>query len=467
MNLLSTDNIGFDSAIVRLGEMIRELAQSDLSESDTACGRIEVKLPDTDPLIWLGGQDSPGKVYYRSRPNGEISEEIAGIGEADRVRVDHAPVDFKSITDQINKKLNGANGSCRYFGGFGFHAEQDHADDSFRNIYGAANLVLPRFEVVRKTEGSFLGCNLLREDLECQATLNGIIEEANAILKPARFPGDEIPTVISREDLPDKKTWCRRVENCVLAIDEQELEKIVLARKSTFSFTRGLNPWELIDGFRSKNFERFLFAFQPEPTVAFLSTTPELLYARDQRHITSEALAGTRPRSDDQAEDTRLAEQLMKSRKERREYAYVEHQVAANLADLCDGDLSRTDVSLVKLEHVQHLIARFEGKLRENVNDADLLGALHPTPAVGGSPRDKAVDLIRSLETFDRGWYAGPIGWISADAALFAVGIRSGTIHNNKLTLYSGAGIVEGSLPVREWAEIENKIAGFLSLLTR
>ena len=467
MNLVSTDIIDFESALIRLSEMIRELAQTDLSDSDQTCFRVEVKLPDSDPLVWLCGQASPSKVYYRSRPNGIINEEIAGIGVADRVRVDQAPVDFSSITDRINKRLKGASDSSRYFGGVQFHAGQDHADDSFRRLYGAANFVLPRFELSRNTDGSNLSCNLLREDLKCQATLGDIIEEASALSNPTEFPGSEIPTVIGREDLPNKKTWCQRVEKCVLAIDEQQLEKIVLARRSTFSFTRGLNPWELLDGFRDTDYDRFLFAFQPDQSAAFISTTPELLYARTKRHIISEALAGTRPRSDDPAEDSRLGEQLMKSRKERREYAYVEDQVAANLADVCDGVLARTDISLVKLEYLQHLVARFDGELQRDVTDADLLATLHPTPAVGGSPRDKAVDLIRSLETFDRGWYAGPVGWIGPDAALFAVGIRSGAIEKNRLTLYSGAGIVEGSLPVREWAEIENKIAGFLSLLTQ
>lgn len=467
MNLVSTDIIDFDSAIIRLTEMISGLARTCLSDSDQTCFRVEVKLPDSDPLIWLCGQTAPDKVYYRSRPNGGVSEEISGIGVTDRVRVDQAPVDFKSILDRISRKLEGANDSCRYFGGFQFHTGRDHADDSFRKLYGAANLVLPRFELSRTANGSSLGCNLLREDIESKESLTGIIEEANRISKPEKFPGSEIPTVIGREDLPDKKIWCQRVEKCVLAIDEQQLEKIVLARRSTFSFTRGLNPWELLDGFRDTDYDRFLFAFQPDPSAAFISTTPELLYARTKRHIISEALAGTRPRSDDPAEDSHLGEQLMKSRKERREYAYVENQVAANLADVCKSDPTRTAVALVKLEHLQHLVARFEGELQEQVTDAELLATLHPTPAVGGSPRDKAVDLIRSLETFDRGWYAGPVGWIGPDASLFAVGIRSGVIEKNKLTLYSGAGIVEGSLPVREWAEIENKIAGFLSLLTK
>jgi menaquinone-specific isochorismate synthase len=95
------------------------------------------------------------------------------------------------------------------------------------------------------------------------------------------------------------------------------------------------------------------------------------------------------------------------------------------------------------------------------VTDAEVLRALHPTPAVGGYPGVEALEEIRALEPFDRGWYAGPVGWIGADAAEFAVGIRSGLVRGNTLALFSGAGIVAGSAPEGEWAEIEQKIGDF------
>src|SRR5690606_13237925 len=98
--------------------------------------------------------------------------------------------------------------------------------------------------------------------------------------------------------------------------------------------------------------------------------------------------------------------------------------------------------------------------------DADLLRGLHPTPAVGGVPRDRAMAFIASRENFDRGWYAGPVGWISSDAAEFAVAIRSGIVDGDTLALYSGAGIVEGSEPAAEWGEIEQKMSNFLGVLT-
>ena len=119
----------------------------------------------------------------------------------------------------------------------------------------------------------------------------------------------------------------------------------------------------------------------------------------------------------------------------------------------------------MQLTHRSHLYARVSGTLQSDICDADLLRMLHPTPAVGGHPSREAIAAISALEPFDRGWYAGPIGWIGADAAEFAVGIRSGVLERNTLSLFSGAGILTGSTPEGEWQEIEQKICDFLEVL--
>jgi len=123
------------------------------------------------------------------------------------------------------------------------------------------------------------------------------------------------------------------------------------------------------------------------------------------------------------------------------------------------------DVSVRKLTHVQHLYCRFRGTLVDDISDSVLLSKLHPTPAVGGYPREKIQEEIASLEPFDRGWYAGPVGWVGHDAAEFAVAIRSALICGNRVSLYSGAGIVEGSSPENEWDEVENKIGGLIEVM--
>jgi len=100
------------------------------------------------------------------------------------------------------------------------------------------------------------------------------------------------------------------------------------------------------------------------------------------------------------------------------------------------------------------------------VSDAALMQALHPSPAVGGVPTNKAIAYLREHEPFDRGWYAGPVGWVGPESGEFAVAIRSGLVRGNTLSLYSGAGIVDGSTPDGEWSEIETKLSNALSALT-
>jgi len=159
--------------------------------------------------------------------------------------------------------------------------------------------------------------------------------------------------------------------------------------------------------------------------------------------------------------DKALGEQLLRSEKDLREHQYVATHVEKRLRHLCETGIHKGDLSLLQLATVQHLITHFDGMLASDVSDADVLAAMHPTPAVGGYPVDRAVKKIDELEPFDRGWYAGPVGWIGHDAAEFAVAIRSGLVTGDRLHLFGGAGIVNGSTAESEWREIENKLNSF------
>jgi len=155
----------------------------------------------------------------------------------------------------------------------------------------------------------------------------------------------------------------------------------------------------------------------------------------------------------------------MNSDKERREHDVVVRTLAHQLEERCRHLVIEESPSLLQLRNIQHLRTRVEGLLKEDQNDASLLEALHPTPAVGGSPRDRALAWIAREEPFDRGIFAAPVGWVSYDAAEFCVGIRSGLVQGNELVLYNGSGIVRGSNPDDEWDELENKMENFLQVL--
>jgi menaquinone-specific isochorismate synthase len=120
---------------------------------------------------------------------------------------------------------------------------------------------------------------------------------------------------------------------------------------------------------------------------------------------------------------------------------------------------------ILRLSYVQHIYSRFEGILKPDTDDFKIISSIHPTPAVSGYPKQNIRALIKRYETFYRGFYAGPVGWIGKDSSEFVVGIRSGIINNNYLSVFSGAGIVQKSSPEAEWNEIENKISPLLKIL--
>ena len=159
--------------------------------------------------------------------------------------------------------------------------------------------------------------------------------------------------------------------------------------------------------------------------------------------------------------------ELLNSEKNRREHAIVVNTVRGALENLCSTVQVADKPHLLKLQNIQHLETTIIGELLPGHSILEALHDLHPTPAVGGFPRDAALTEIRDNEQLDRGWYAGPIGWIDKDGhGEFAVALRSGLIDANKATLFAGCGIVADSEPDTEYAESRLKLKVMLRALT-
>jgi len=275
----------------------------------------------------------------------------------------------------------------------------------------------------------------------------------------------KVPEVLERKNIPSKENWNENVLNSVHAIQSSDLEKIVLSRKSVLELSETLDPFELLSQLKQMSIDSFDFCFQPNENIAFLGSTPELLYRREGRTIASEAIAGTRPRGENEAEEKKYFEDLLNSKKDKEEHRVVFDRVHAILKTLCSQLRVIKKAEVLKLSLVQHLYSQFYGELKDSVNDAEILSELHPTPGVLGEPRKLAFEELKKREQNSRGWYAGPMGWIGNDEAIFVVGIRSGLLEGKKISLFSGAGIMKGSDPDEEWDEVENKIAHFLKIL--
>lgn len=423
--------------------------------------RIEVKINNLNPLIWLWQQKTSVKTYWSDR---EQKFEMAGVGETDVVYSQNI-VNYSSVFTSINNRLSPSYKNLRYYGGISFRQKQV-IEPSWQQ-FGNYRFIVPKFEVYAQNNQTYLACNFIPNGLEdYQPQLNQILHELEQLVFNTAFEIPSLPLLIGRTDLPDRNGWYQNIKSALASFASGETSKIVLARKSKFEFVEQIEPLSLLLLLKNANSQLFHFCFQPSVGNAFIGGSPERLYSRQERLLQTEAVAGTRSRGKSLEEDQKLSEQLLNSEKDLREHQFVVHSLRGILYNLCHSVGQHREPVLLKLNKVQHLYTACNGILFDGVYDADILPMLHPTPAVGGYPKQEALEAINKIEPFERGWYAGPVGWVGHNAAEFSVAIRSGLVEDDKLSLFSGAGIVQGSKPKEEWQEIENKIASFVQILS-
>ncbi len=269
----------------------------------------------------------------------------------------------------------------------------------------------------------------------------------------ALLPPPKSYRVLKRTFLPTFANWKRGVETALDCIRRGEIQKVVLGRLCVLELAEPPDPFAIAAALREKGSNAFVFC-----TESFVGASPERLFRREGRHIWSEAMAGTRPRG-------ALQQEFLESVKDLRELKPVQQFLQEKLGALCQGPLTFTSISVHQTPYVQHLYSQCSGTLREEATDADILGSIHPTPALCGAPAERARALIRECEPFERGLFGGAIGWQTPKCAEWAVGIRSCKIQGNTATLFSGTGIVEGSDPKEEWEELNHKLKAYDGIL--
>ncbi|MET0799661.1 MAG: isochorismate synthase [Actinomycetota bacterium] len=272
------------------------------------------------------------------------------------------------------------------------------------------------------------------------------------------------PVQLSEE--PTHAGYARAVRVAVERIAGSELEKVVLARTVGVDAGRMLDARRLVHRLRAVEPHCFTFAAPVEGGI-LVGASPELLLSRRGAIVRSTPLAGTAPRAGDPDEDRANAEALAASSKDREEHAIVVAAMAETLGDLCEDLRWDREPVLEPTANVWHLATRFEGQLRDPaVTALDVVAELHPTPAVCGTPRRIARATIAELEPFDRGSYAGPVGWMDAAGdGEWAIALRCARLDGERATLFAGAGIVAGSEPAAEIDETERKFRAFLDSL--
>lgn len=429
------------------------LLLADAEKGPAVILRAEVLVDRLDVMRWLSVQASGSRGFWSDR-DGDF--QLAGVGRADVISGDTGH-GIEGALEQVHQRLEFCECDIRYFGGMRFSPSRACSAE-WRSFQGY-RFLLPRFEVVCRGGVTTFACNMRSDD-----SIGVVEQELARVVLQHDNAGITIPSPTGRVNRPDRREWEFAVGRILHGISEHRFSKVVLARSSTLDFDMPVNAVHLLGQLKDRTVNAFQFCFQPDEKHAFIGASPERLYRRDGRRLRTEAIAGTRLRGGGDAEDNRLAEELFCSEKERREHRIVVEGIEEALDPYVDDLASDEQPEVLKLAHNQHLITRFRGMLRSGVHDGQVLTALHPTAAVGGSPSDPAVREIGRLEPFDRGYFAAPVGWVERDAAQFVVGIRSALVETRRVHLYAGAGIVDGSLPAEEWEETEGKMAPLLDL---
>ncbi len=357
-------------------------------------------------------------------------------------------------------------GGPHFLGGFSFFGQVEAGE-----AFPAALLFVPRWQVARSADRTVAVANLVVEPDADLAALTAKVWHAHGKFRAFDYSapdfadqGAAAPDAVA--EVGDADGFRRSVARAVAMIGERRFEKIVLARCRELAATEPLHPLRVLNGLRQRFPDCYAFSFSNGRGQSFIGASPERLLRVEQGRLLTEALAGSAPRGPTASQDATLGGALLRSEKDLREHQLVVDSIVRRLGELGVRPAAAARPALRRLANIQHLHTPLRAPVPEGVRLLDLLERLHPTPAVGGSPRAAACAQIRALEGFARGLYAGPLGWIDArDNGEFFVGIRSALVDGARARVYAGNGIVAGSDPEREFAETESKFRALLDAL--
>ena len=368
----------------------------------------------------------------------------------------------------------------RLFGGFAFR--DDFTPDNTWSIYPRAYFILPHYQIVKVGHAAWLTINTLlpEEDLqdslpalreallarvgEFNAKAQTCTERSRSRSKGAEEEGKIEPVAVNYP--LSYEAWAGQIEAATALMRETALNKVVLSRVCEIKFADRVPVDGALDYLQMHYADCTRFLFEPRPFHAFYGATPEMLASVNGRHLATMALAGSIARGSNQHEDQMYAQELLHSAKDLHEHALVVESLRRRLSPIVTS-LSIPDApSIYKLHNIQHLYTPISARLKQANGVLPVVAALHPTPALGGSPRDLAMAFISNTEPVPRGWYAAPIGWMDSEGnGRFSVAIRSAVAQDRRVWLYAGAGIVPASDPQKEWQETALKFRPMLEAL--
>jgi salicylate biosynthesis isochorismate synthase len=348
-------------------------------------------------------------------------------------------------------------------GGFSF--ADDGATGSEWRSFPPMSLHVPELALARTAGRTFMtvAVNVAAGD-EVESHLAAVARRLAELRHPAGAgDGGAIAAERSSRHSPDH--YRSAVATAVTRIRAGELEKVVLAREVD---VRAAKPHSTAAVYRRlrERFPSCLVFCVGRGEDAFLAASPELLVRREGLSVSTVALAGSAPRGTNATDDVRLGRDLLDSAKNRGEQSIVQRRIERALRPHCVWVVTAEEPQLTRIANIQHLASAVRGRLVRPISALQLAGILHPTPAVAGEPLARAKALIDSLEGFDRGWYAGAVGWLDGNEdGEFFVSLRSALLSGGLARCYAGVGVVSDSTPEGELAETDFKLEALLPAL--
>ena len=432
---------------------------------------ISVKSQPVDPLVVLEKIGEANKLhFYIERPH--QGEAIAAIDAAIKLRLKGSDR-FLQAQAFINSCLANttATGDLHlpfsgphFFCSFTFFEDSLTADSPFP----AATVFLPRWQVACRQDCSVIVANIV---IDLDVNLERLIAEIGHQYKLIKASVTQ--PIIQKtkkernfQQIANRDYFKASVRSALESIRANQISKIVLASTIEVSSNTPFHQIESLNNLRQFHPDCYIFSMSNGQAKNFIGASPERLIKIHNKELETDALAGSAPRGKTAAEDAYFADGLLSSEKERHEHQVVSNFIVNGLSNLGLNPQRLPLPCLLQLSNIQHLWTPIRAKVTGKVHPLEIVAELHPTPAVAGVPRNIALAQIRRYENFERCLYAAPLGWIDHRGnSEFIVGIRSALIDGCSARLYAGAGIVAGSHPDKELAEIQLKFQPLLKAL--
>jgi salicylate biosynthesis isochorismate synthase/menaquinone-specific isochorismate synthase len=463
-------DIGFPLTSVeqkRLASYLRKGVERARRNGEQTLASISLELPtEVDPTEVACASRRAGESWFAFEQPDHARASLAGLGEAIELQAS-GPERFEQVARRWRELSAAAVGEGAVaVGGFAF-APDGGASPHWQG-YEPASLIVPEVALTRRERNVRLTLTALASPDDLPEELLARLLERVGELEQRRLPLLD-PAPAGRFQVASAmppEHFESAVARATELIGQGELEKIVLAREVQVHARGPYDPAAVLAVLREEFPSCFTFCVG-RGDAAFVAASPELLVRREGHRVSTLALAGSTRRSADPAVDDHLGEQLLRDESYREEHAIVARRIERMLRAHAVWVAAAPEPELVRIANIQHLATPIRAQLASPMDALELVGMMHPTPAVGGEPLARAAPLIPALEGLDRGWYAGPVGWTDTTGdGEFCVALRCALLRGSVARCYAGNGIVRDSEPAAELAETEIKLQALLPLLT-